>query len=55
MGERIFALVQTGPRALQTFCTMGTGSIHGIKRPSPGANHPPTSNKGVEEKVELYL
>ena len=51
MGARFSALVQTGPGAHPTSCTMGTGNFLGV-----------TSGRGVtltphplQEKVELYL
>jgi len=36
-------------------CTMGTGSIPGLKRPGRGVDHPPPSSAEVKERVELYL
>ena len=38
---RFSALVQTGPGAHPASCTMGTGSLRGVKRPGRGADHPP--------------
>ena len=43
MEARFSAPVQTGPVAHPAFCTMGTGSFPGVKRPGRGANHPPPS------------
>ena len=38
---RFSALVQTGPGAHPSSCTMGTGSFPGIKRPGRGLDHRP--------------
>jgi len=46
---------QTGPGAHQASYTIGTGSFLGVKRPGHGNEHPPLSNAGVKERVELYL
>ena len=35
--------------------TMGTGSFPGVKRPGPGADHPPTSKCRGHERVWLPL
>jgi hypothetical protein len=35
-----FAHVHTGPGAHPASCTMGTGSMPGVKRPGRGADHP---------------
>jgi hypothetical protein len=40
-GARFFAHVQTDPEAHPAFCTMGTGSFPGLKRPGRGADYPP--------------
>jgi hypothetical protein len=50
MGARFFAHVQTGPGAHPAFCTMGTGSFEGVKRPGRGADHPPPSSAEVENE-----
>ena len=39
VGARFPALVQTSPGAHPTFCTMGTGSFPGAKRPGRGVHH----------------
>ena len=52
---RFYALVQTGPGAHPTSCTMGAGSFPGVERPGCGADHPPPSSAEVKERVELYL
>jgi hypothetical protein len=44
-----------GPRAYPDSCTMGTGSIPGVKRPGRGVDHPSPSSAEVKERVELYL
>jgi hypothetical protein len=43
---RFFAHIQTGPGAHPAFCTMGTGSFPGIKRPGRGTDHPPLQRRG---------
>jgi hypothetical protein len=40
-GARFSAPAQTGPGAYPAFCTMGTGSFPGVKRPERGVDHPP--------------
>jgi hypothetical protein len=50
LGARFFAHVQTGPGAHPAYCTMGTGSSPGVKRPGRGADHPPPP--GAEVKKE---
>jgi hypothetical protein len=50
MGAIFFAHVQTGPGAHPAFCTIGTGSIPGVKRPGRGADHPPPSSAEVENE-----
>jgi hypothetical protein len=47
--------VQTGRGAHPATCTVGTGSVLGVKRPGRGVDHPPTPNAEVKERVELYL
>jgi hypothetical protein len=49
-GARFFAYVQTGPGAHPAFCTMGTGSFPGVKRPGRGADHPPPSSAEVRKE-----
>jgi hypothetical protein len=46
---RFFAHVQTGPGAHPASCTMGTGSLPGVKRPGLGADHPPPSSAEVKK------
>jgi hypothetical protein len=41
VGTRFFAHIQTDPGAHPAYCTMGTGSFPGVKRPGRGADHPP--------------
>ena len=55
MGARFSAPVQSGPGAYPAFCTVGTGSLPGVRRPGRCVNHPPTSSAEVKERVELYL
>jgi hypothetical protein len=49
-GARFFAHVQTDPGAHPAYCTRGTGSFPGVKRPGRDADHPPPS--GTEVKKE---
>jgi len=51
---RDFPPVQTGPGVHPAFCTMGTGSLPGIKWPWRGVDHPTPSSAEVKERVELY-
>ena len=48
-----FAPVQTVPGVPPASCTMGTGSLLGVKRLERGADHPPPSGAEVEERAEL--
>jgi hypothetical protein len=50
VGAKFFAHVPTGPGAHPAFCTMGTGSFPGVKRPGRGAEHPPHSSAEVENE-----
>ena len=52
---RYSAPVQTGPVAHPAYCTMGTGSLPGVKRPGSGADPPPHLQCQVLKRVELYL
>jgi hypothetical protein len=54
-GARFSAPVQTDPGASIAFCTRGTESFRGVKRPGRGDNHLPTSTAYVKERLELYL
>ena len=54
-GARFSSPVHTGPGAHPASCTMGTGSIQGVKRAGRGVNHTPSSSAEVKEGVELYL
>jgi uncharacterized membrane protein YqiK len=40
---RFAAPVQTGPGAHPASCTVGTGSLHGVKRPGRDDHQPPSS------------
>ena len=55
MGSKFSAPVQTGPGTHPASCTMGTGSLPGVKRPGRGVDHPLPSSSEVKERVELYL
>jgi hypothetical protein len=55
VGARFSSLVQIGPGAHSCSCTVGTGSLAGIKRPGRGINHPPSSSAEVQETVEVYI
>ena len=55
-GARFSTPVQTGPGAHPSSCTVGTGSLLGIKkRPGRDVDPSPTSNSVGHERVELYL
>jgi hypothetical protein len=47
---RFFAHVQTGPGAHPASSTMCTGSLPGVKRLGPGADHPPPSSAEVTKE-----
>ena len=55
VGRRFSAPLQTGPGAYRAFCTMGTGSFPGVKRPGRVADHPPPSKRRGHVRVGLYL
>jgi hypothetical protein len=48
-------LVQTGPGAHPTSCTVGTESLPELKRPGRGFDHSPTYSAEVKDRAELYL
>jgi hypothetical protein len=50
VGVRFFPRIQTGPGAHPAFCTMGTGSFPGVKRPGRGADQPPPPSAEVENE-----
>ena len=52
---RFSAPVQTGPGAHPYSCTMGNGSLPGVKWPGRGFDYPPPYSAGVKEIVELYF
>ena len=52
---RFSVTVQTDPGAYPAYCTMGTGSFQGVKRPGRGVDHQLSSSAEVKERVELYL
>ena len=54
-GARFSAPVLTGPGAHPAFCTRGTGSFPGVKRPGRVVDHPFPSSAEVKESIELYL
>jgi hypothetical protein len=41
VGGDLFRAVRTGPEVHLAFCTTGTGSFPGAKRPERGADHSP--------------
>ena len=47
-GARFPAAVQTGPGAYPASCTVGTGSLPGVKRPGRVVDHPPPSSAEVK-------
>ena len=55
LGARFSAPVHTGPGAHPASCTMGTGSLLGVKGPGRGADHPPPSKCRGHERVGIYL
>ena len=55
MEARFSAPVQTGPAAYPDSCTMGTGSLSGVKRPGRGADHPLPRKRRGHKRVGLYL
>ena len=52
---RFSATVQTGPGTHPASCTMGTGSLPGVKRLVGGADPHPHLSAEVLNWVELYL
>jgi len=54
-GARFSAPVRTFPGAHPASCTVGTGSLPGVKRPRRGVDHPPLSSTEVKERVQLCL
>jgi hypothetical protein len=50
VGVRFLAHVQTGAGAHPAFCTMGTGSVPGVKRTGRGVDHPPPPSAEVENE-----
>jgi hypothetical protein len=50
VGARFFAQVQTGPEAHPASCTVGTGSIPGVKWPERDADHSPPSSAEVAKR-----
>ena len=53
VGARFSAPVQTRAGAQASSCTVGTGSLTGLKRPWRGVYHPLPSSAEVKERVEL--
>jgi hypothetical protein len=49
-GAKLFAHVQTGPGANPSSCTMGIGSLPGVKQPGRGADHPPPPSAEFENE-----
>jgi hypothetical protein len=43
-------IFRTGPGAHPASCTMGTGSLPGVKRPGRGVDHPPRSTAEVKQE-----
>jgi hypothetical protein len=50
LGARFFAHIQTSPGDHPASCTMGIGSLLGVKRPGRGADHPPPPSAEVENE-----
>jgi hypothetical protein len=55
VGATFSATVHTGPGAHPSSCTMGTGSLAGLKQPGRGFNHPPPSGAEVKERIRIQL
>ena len=55
VGARFSSLVQICPGAHPASCTMGSGSLTGVKRSERRVYHPPPPSAEVKERVELYL
>jgi hypothetical protein len=55
VGARLSEPDQTGPGAYPASCTVGTGSLPGVKRPGRGVDYPPPYSAEVKERVELYF
>jgi hypothetical protein len=47
---RVSAPVQIGPASHQACCTVGTGSLPGVKRPGNGVDHSTPSSAGLQSK-----
>jgi hypothetical protein len=52
---RLSTTIQTGPGALPTSFTMGTGSSQVVKQLGNGINYPTPSSAEVKERVMIYL
>ena len=55
VGCKVSTRVLTGPGAHTASCTMGTGSLQGVKRPERDVDHPASPSAEVKERVQLYL
>ena len=55
MGARFSAPIHSSLGTYPASCTMGTGSLSGVKRPGRGADHPPLSKCRGHERLGLYL
>ena len=55
VGATFSAPVPTGPGFHPASCTVGTGSIPGVKRPVRGVGHRSAWSVDVKERVELYV
>jgi hypothetical protein len=53
VGARFSAPVQTGPGAQPASYTMGTGSLHGVKQPGRGVDHPLRSSTEVRRIITV--
>jgi hypothetical protein len=54
-GARFSAPVYTDAEAHPAYCTLGTRSFPGVKRPGRDADHPPPFKRRSHERVGLYL
>jgi hypothetical protein len=55
VGARFSAPVQTGPGDHPASCTMGTGSLPGVKRPRRGVDHPPHLAPWLKKELSYTL
>ena len=54
-GGEIFRAVQNGPEAHPSSCTMGTGSLPGVRRSERGIDYPRLSSTGRANSFKLQF